>query len=221
MDAFKLKKKFVQKMNPNSKFPIKYEKEQFNKLSPKAQALHKKGDNECVPKWIEYQYFPPELFYNKTLGRNATKFRLSLIALRAEWRKIYEGVVKKSFVKDIMGFQADETVQKQMNTAVGEEIKKGSNVLERVEDLFIAYGLDLEEEIKKSDNYKTAMDLERFNQEVGHKWIQKIETSHTCNNCNKLRAINKCSRCKSAWYCDASCQKDAWPIHKKECKASE
>ena len=27
-----------------------------------------------------------------------------------------------------------------------------------------------------------------------------------------------CSRCKVAKYCDPKCQKDHWPVHKKECK---
>ena len=29
-----------------------------------------------------------------------------------------------------------------------------------------------------------------------------------------------CSRCKMAGYCNAACQKAAWPAHKRECKSS-
>ncbi|KDR81711.1 hypothetical protein GALMADRAFT_59073 [Galerina marginata CBS 339.88] len=31
-------------------------------------------------------------------------------------------------------------------------------------------------------------------------------------------ATQKCSGCKTAFYCGATCQKEQWPLHKKECK---
>lgn len=33
------------------------------------------------------------------------------------------------------------------------------------------------------------------------------------------RALLKCSRCKTAWFCSETCAKKAWPEHKKVCKA--
>lgn len=33
-----------------------------------------------------------------------------------------------------------------------------------------------------------------------------------------FKALKACARCKKAHYCDAECQKKAWPMHKKVCK---
>jgi len=30
--------------------------------------------------------------------------------------------------------------------------------------------------------------------------------------------MKKCGRCKDVYYCDAKCQKEGWPVHKKRCK---
>lgn len=34
-----------------------------------------------------------------------------------------------------------------------------------------------------------------------------------------LGKLLTCARCRSAWYCDATCQRTAWPTHKDDCKA--
>lgn len=41
-----------------------------------------------------------------------------------------------------------------------------------------------------------------------------------CAACGKVlpQSLLWCSRCESAWYCDAGCQKKDWPVHKKVCK---
>jgi hypothetical protein len=46
-----------------------------------------------------------------------------------------------------------------------------------------------------------------------------------CGNCNtgaqeKCR-LNKCSRCRRVRYCDAVCQREAWPEHKQYCVPRE
>ena len=43
------------------------------------------------------------------------------------------------------------------------------------------------------------------------------EKSRTCGNCAAPNAAVRCSRCKAAYYCDASCQKKAYPAHKQRC----
>ncbi|EME77804.1 uncharacterized protein MYCFIDRAFT_179288 [Pseudocercospora fijiensis CIRAD86] len=41
---------------------------------------------------------------------------------------------------------------------------------------------------------------------------------HTCGNKSASDALLMCSKCHWALYCDASCQKAHWEIHKRECK---
>ncbi|XP_067215215.1 histone-lysine N-methyltransferase SMYD3 isoform X2 [Linepithema humile] len=38
-----------------------------------------------------------------------------------------------------------------------------------------------------------------------------------CDNCLKSGKLLKCSSCQYVYYCDRSCQKESWPIHKVEC----
>lgn len=39
----------------------------------------------------------------------------------------------------------------------------------------------------------------------------------TCAQCGK-EAVQRCSRCKSTWYCERQCQVNAWRVgHKSEC----
>jgi len=44
-----------------------------------------------------------------------------------------------------------------------------------------------------------------------------------CSYCGKVsdKALNKCSRCRVAEYCNATCQKAHWKDHKTECKKPE
>jgi len=42
------------------------------------------------------------------------------------------------------------------------------------------------------------------------------EESHPCANC-KATAKTKCSNCHQVHYCQRSCQKEHWSVHKKEC----
>ena len=41
---------------------------------------------------------------------------------------------------------------------------------------------------------------------------------HTCEQKDEGGKLLKCSKCHWALYCDASCQKAHWDIHKPECK---
>ncbi|KAI0808001.1 hypothetical protein C8Q74DRAFT_107333 [Fomes fomentarius] len=44
---------------------------------------------------------------------------------------------------------------------------------------------------------------------------------YQCSTCAKQSAlVRKCSRCHSAWYCDAACQRAHWQEHKKKCRSS-
>lgn len=46
--------------------------------------------------------------------------------------------------------------------------------------------------------------------------IEKESLPPTCHVCAKP-ATNKCSRCKSTWYCSTECQKADWQKHKVSC----
>ena len=39
-----------------------------------------------------------------------------------------------------------------------------------------------------------------------------------CPVCKHVPGVQRCSRCKSVWYCSRDCQKQAWPTHKKLCR---
>lgn len=46
----------------------------------------------------------------------------------------------------------------------------------------------------------------------------KIESSYECNACRITKTnMNRCSRCKSVYYCSRKCQVDDWSEHKKLC----
>lgn len=36
----------------------------------------------------------------------------------------------------------------------------------------------------------------------------------------RVSPLKRCGRCKAVWYCSQSCQKQAWPEHKKACDSS-
>lgn len=55
----------------------------------------------------------------------------------------------------------------------------------------------------------------------------KAEYVYACNNCGKQESENdggpkllRCSRCKTALYCSAECQRAAWGKHRRECVSS-
>ncbi|KAL8278481.1 hypothetical protein RQP46_009171 [Phenoliferia psychrophenolica] len=52
-----------------------------------------------------------------------------------------------------------------------------------------------------------------------------MDVGDSCGACGKLgyqlpvgKKFLKCSRCLKSYYCDAKCQKSAWPAHKERCQ---
>ncbi|XP_020041606.1 N-lysine methyltransferase SMYD2 isoform X3 [Castor canadensis] len=44
------------------------------------------------------------------------------------------------------------------------------------------------------------------------------ERGNHCEHCfARKEGLSKCGRCKQAFYCNAECQKEDWPVHKLEC----
>ncbi|XP_048830510.1 histone-lysine N-methyltransferase SMYD3 [Brienomyrus brachyistius] len=49
--------------------------------------------------------------------------------------------------------------------------------------------------------------------------VSKNGMGTTCEYCfSRRKTLLRCSQCKTAYYCKASCQKGAWPEHRRECK---
>ena len=40
-----------------------------------------------------------------------------------------------------------------------------------------------------------------------------------CDHCNKPRAMSRCTKCNTVYYCSVICQRAAYPAHKRECQA--
>mmetsp|Transcript_49234 Transcript_49234/g.120033 ORF Transcript_49234/g.120033 Transcript_49234/m.120033 type:complete len:127 (+) Transcript_49234:178-558(+) len=40
----------------------------------------------------------------------------------------------------------------------------------------------------------------------------------TCDVCGVEGDMKICSRCHSAWYCGAACQKEGWKVHRRMCQ---
>ena len=49
--------------------------------------------------------------------------------------------------------------------------------------------------------------------------MKKSGRARVCDYCNKRSEtkLRACGKCKFVFYCDAACQRKAWPTHKKEC----
>ena len=49
--------------------------------------------------------------------------------------------------------------------------------------------------------------------------LKKSGRARVCDWCNKRSEtkLQACGKCKFVFYCDAACQRKAWPTHKKEC----
>uniref|UniRef100_A0A3P8S1F4 [histone H3]-lysine(4) N-trimethyltransferase n=1 Tax=Amphiprion percula TaxID=161767 RepID=A0A3P8S1F4_AMPPE len=49
--------------------------------------------------------------------------------------------------------------------------------------------------------------------------VSKKLVREVCHHCfTRLETLLRCSQCKTARYCNITCQKQAWSVHKRECK---
>eukprot|EP01113_Clastostelium_recurvatum_P004090 TRINITY_DN11808_c0_g1_i2.p1 TRINITY_DN11808_c0_g1~~TRINITY_DN11808_c0_g1_i2.p1 ORF type:complete len:331 (-),score=60.05 TRINITY_DN11808_c0_g1_i2:41-997(-) len=48
---------------------------------------------------------------------------------------------------------------------------------------------------------------------------EKENEPQVCDYCHRKMAINQCSRCQAAYYCNQTCQKTHWKVHKQTCVA--
>ena len=50
--------------------------------------------------------------------------------------------------------------------------------------------------------------------------VQAGTVAPSCLACGATLGIKRCGRCKAVFFCDATCQRKAWPEHKPACKAT-
>uniref|UniRef100_A0A3P9IQ01 [histone H3]-lysine(4) N-trimethyltransferase n=1 Tax=Oryzias latipes TaxID=8090 RepID=A0A3P9IQ01_ORYLA len=49
--------------------------------------------------------------------------------------------------------------------------------------------------------------------------VSNKRAREVCHHCfTRCETLLRCSQCKMARYCNSACQKQAWPVHKKECR---
>jgi hypothetical protein len=72
----------------------------------------------------------------------------------------------------------------------------------------------------KSITLLCSQECKRKHYDIGVKPFRKmLDLKKICDNCGKIDTkLMKCSRCKSAYYCSAECQKCSWKKHKLDCK---
>ena len=62
------------------------------------------------------------------------------------------------------------------------------------------------------------MNQDNLNEELNNMDIDKSSKRHKCIYC--LKEVNgslRCSRCRTATYCNRECQRDHWSVHKNSC----
>jgi hypothetical protein len=56
-------------------------------------------------------------------------------------------------------------------------------------------------------------------EEFGRGFVESMRACACCGS--RVKALQRCSRCKQVWYCSKSCQKKDWKNHKLSCKAEK
>ena len=60
-----------------------------------------------------------------------------------------------------------------------------------------------------------------LNNELNNMNIDNRSKKNPCLYCLKdVQGSSRCSRCRTALYCDRYCQEKHWPVHKNSCKNS-
>jgi hypothetical protein len=74
----------------------------------------------------------------------------------------------------------------------------------------------------KMDFYRKSPTNSNFKRVCGYsKGINFVPTyDKYCLFCDSKTATKRCSGCYHVYFCNAECQKKAWPIHKQHCKRS-
>ena len=60
-----------------------------------------------------------------------------------------------------------------------------------------------------------------LNNEVNNINIDSRSSNRTCLHClKKVEGSSRCSKCRTALYCNRECQLNHWPVHKNICQDS-
>ena len=71
-------------------------------------------------------------------------------------------------------------------------------------------------EIFNTENIKPDEEMKEFEEVYNYHLLDEFMEKPTCGKCGKL-ATQRCSRCKTEWYCGRECQVQAWKSHKDVC----
>ena len=77
---------------------------------------------------------------------------------------------------------------------------------------------------KKKDNSSNSNDDNNLNDELSSMSINSNSNSNSNRNClcclKIVKGSSRCSKCRTALYCNRECQLKHWPMHKNICQDS-
>lgn len=78
--------------------------------------------------------------------------------------------------------------------------------------MYLAYGQEPTQQINAETQEKEIESTKRKRDLSSPEVSERL-----CGHCKKLRCVNRCSGCRSIYYCSPECQKANWKVHKTQC----
>jgi len=117
--------------------------------------------------------------------------------------------------EDISGQIGSLTLQ--LKSLVGRKFKHKRNKLNRQIKTLKDKRLEEHKAVLKAC-LKVDKNSQMFKNEHSKKNLQWYTPARFCSHCKKRMTKWSGCPCKTAWYCDETCQRENWSLHKKSCK---